>query len=81
MATEDAVAEAELALAQHQRLGAESIRAQHEGAGALVQVTDVVPPMGEHDGTREVVLGCLPPIFKQPLLRSRRIVADMHAPA
>ena len=81
LSAEDAVADPELVPAELDRLRAEPAGAEHPHVRGVVEVADVGAPVGEHHRLFEVVLGGLPPVFKQPLLGSGRIVCDLEAAA
>ena len=80
-AADDAVADAELSLSEPQRVGAESAGAEHPRAGGLVEVADVLASVGEHHGSGEVALGCLPPVLEEASFDRERVVVEVESPA
>lgn len=78
LATENAVADAELALPELEGLAAEAAGADQQRPGCFVEVGDVVALIGEHHGASQVVLGDLPPVFEHSLLGEGRAVGELE---
>jgi hypothetical protein len=61
---EHTVADAKLASADVDRFRAEPASAEHERVGCVVEIADVVAPVGEHHRSANVVLSGLPPVLE-----------------
>ena len=66
LAADGAIADAELAAAELERLGSESAGSEHQRAGGVVELANVVAPVGEHDRAAEVAFRRLPPVLEEP---------------